>query len=307
MHMTLAFRLTKLSYITALSVFSMSMSVAALAADSPAKPGLVIVEAEGVAITSLDLEAELMKAPPDVRNSLFFRKDGLAQLASNLLMRRVLAKQAEASTVVQDPVTKSALQLARDRVLSDAQLVRMDQMNKPTEAVLEQRAREIYRAEGNRFEVAEEVQASHILLLSTEPDAEQKAAQILADVKAGKDFAELAKASSQDPGSGSKGGDLGFFKRGRMVKEFEDTAFKMKVGEVSDVIKSQFGYHIIKVTDRKEPGKQPFEQVRDALMNEASQKILTEGRIKAGEKIMSGAKAHPEALDAYVASQPRSN
>ncbi len=246
-----------------------------------------------------------MKAPPDVRNSLFFRKDGLAQLASNLLMRRVLGKQAEAAGVAESPVFRSALQLARDRVLSDVQLARLDQINKPSEAALEQRAREIYRADTTRFEVVEEVQASHILVLSTDTDAEQKAAQILADLKAGKDFAELAKAKSQDPGSGSKGGDLGFFKRGRMVKEFEDAAFKMKVGDVSDVIKSQFGFHIIKVTDRKEPGKQPFEQVRESLIAEAGQKILTEGRIKAGEAIMSRAKANPEALDAYVASQPK--
>lgn len=298
-------RISSLTRLTAILAVSLPLATVAQAADAPGQG--VIIEAQGVAITVYDLDAEIMKAPPEVRAGLFARKEALAQLASNLLMRRVLAKQAETSGAANTPVFKAAVQVSRDRVLSDVQLARLDQINKPTDAALEQRAREIYRADAGRFEIAEEVQASHILILSTEADAEQKAAQILVDLRAGKDFAELAKAKSQDPGSGSKGGDLGFFKRGRMVKEFEDAAFKMKVGDTSDVIKSQFGFHIIKVTDRKESGKQSFEQVRETLIAEASQKILNDARIKAGEAIMSRAKANPAALDAYVASQPKAN
>lgn len=75
------------------------------------------------------------------------------------------------------------------------------------------------------------------------------------------------------------------------------------MGELSGLVKTQFGYHIIKVTDRKEAGKQPFDEVRNTLLQEVTQKILTEGRIKAGQQIMQHAKTHPEALDAYVASQ----
>lgn len=264
-----------------------------------------IIEADGISITTLDLEAELSKAPPDVKASLMQQPDALAQLASNLLMRRALAKQAEVAGLAKDPLTQAAVQLWKDRVLSDIQLARLDQMNRPSDMVLEQRARDVYRAETKRFAVNEEVKASHILILSTTENAEAKAAEVLEELKAGKNFEELAKAHSQDPGSGAKGGDLGFFGRGRMVKEFEETAFAMKPGELSGVVKSQFGYHIIKVTERKEPGKQPYEEVRDTLYKEVAQKVQTEARVKAGQQIMQGAKTHPEALDAFMASQQK--
>lgn len=89
------------------------------------------------------------------------------------------------------------------------------------------------------------MRASHILVKS-----EGLAQDILNQIKSGKDFAELAKKHSECP-SGKRGGDLGFFTRGRMVKEFEDAAFGMESGQVSNPVKTQFGYHIIKVTETK--------------------------------------------------------
>ena len=90
-----------------------------------------------------------------------------------------------------------------------------------------------------------EVRASHILVKT-----ETEAHNILSQIKAGKDFAKLAKAHSSCP-SGKQGGDLGFFKRGRMVKEFEDAAFRLDIGKVSDPVRTQFGYHLIKVTEKR--------------------------------------------------------
>lgn len=301
--MTRSTRLSKLSPSAALLVlvFACNASWAQGARPAPA----VIIEADGVGITTLDLEAELSKAPAELKASLMLQPDALAQLASNLLMRRALAKQAETGGLAKDPLSQAALQLSKDRVLSDIQLARLDQINRPSDMVLDQRAREVYRAEAKRFAINEEVRASHILILSTTENAEAKAAEVLAELKAGKDFEELAKIHSQDPGSGAKGGDLGNFSRGRMVKEFEDTAFQLKAGELSGIVKSQFGYHIIKVTERKESGKQPFEEVRDALYKEVAQKIQNEGRVKAGQQIMQRAKTHPEALDAFLAGQKK--
>lgn len=301
--MTRSIRLFTLSSSAVLLAFALSGN-AAWAQGAKSAP-VVIIEAEGVSITTLDLEAELSKAPPDVKASLMQQSEALAQLASNLLMRRVLAKQAEVAGLAKTPLNQSVVQLWKDRVLSDIQLARLDQINRPSDMVLEQRARDVYRAETKRFAINEEVKASHILILSTTENAEAKAAEVLEELKAGKNFEELAKAHSQDPGSGAKGGDLGFFGRGRMVKEFEDIAFQLKVGELSGVVKSQFGYHIIKVTERKEPGKQPFEEVRDTLYKEVLQKIQTEGRVKAGQQIMQRAKTHPEALDAFLAGQKK--
>jgi foldase protein PrsA len=104
----------------------------------------------------------------------------------------------------------------------------------------------------------EQVKASHILV-----ETEEKAKELLKKVKNGDDFAELAKENSTCP-SKEKGGDLGYFQRGQMVPEFDQVAFSLKVGEVSDVVKTQFGYHIIKLMDKKEETLK-FEEVRGQI------------------------------------------
>lgn len=125
----------------------------------------------------------------------------------------------------------------------------------------------------DRFTEQEQVRASHILI-PIAPDADdaakaaarKKAEDVLAKVKAGGDFAALAKESSGDPGSASKGGDLGFFPRGRMVAPFEEAAFTLTPGTVSEIVESPFGLHIIKVDEKKAGGPQPIEQVRDQIV-----------------------------------------
>lgn len=265
----------------------------------------MILESGTAKITTQDLEAELSKAPPEAKASIVLRPDALAQLASNLLMRRVLAQEAEKNGLQNSPVNQATLQLARDRVMSDLQLQHLDERNRPSSMMLEQRARDVYRAEGaKRFAIPEEVRASHILIAKGD-GAEQKAKALLQDLKNGKDFEALAKEHSADPGSGAKGGDLGVFGRGRMVKPFEDAAFALQPGQLSDVVESQFGYHIIKLTERNPGGVKPYEEVRETLYQEITQRMLNESRMKAGEQIMKTAKTYPEALDAFIASQKK--
>jgi foldase protein PrsA len=110
------------------------------------------------------------------------------------------------------------------------------------------------------FAQEEQVQASHILV-----EDEAKAKEVKEKLDAGEDFAELAKEYSTDTGSAESGGDLGFFGKGAMVAEFEDKAFSMKVDEISDPVKSEFGYHIIKVTDKKEAKEGNFEDSKDEI------------------------------------------
>jgi len=134
-------------------------------------------------------------------------------------------------------------------------------------------ARKYYDEHQAEFGAAEERQASHILILAaaTAPQAEQdaaraKAQQLLLEVKkAPAKFTELAKQNSQDPGSATNGGDLGFFARGMMVKPFDDAVFALKVGEISDVVKSDFGYHIIKLAAIKPSRAKPLAEVRDEI------------------------------------------
>jgi peptidyl-prolyl cis-trans isomerase D len=136
-----------------------------------------------------------------------------------------------------------------------------------------------YDSHQTDFGTAEERQASHILITvaPTAPQAEQDAAKSKAESllqqlkKAPAKFAELAKANSQDPGSAVKGGDLGYFGRGMMVKPFEDAAFALKNGEISELVRSDFGYHIIKLTGIKAARVLPFDEAREGIANKLRQ------------------------------------
>jgi peptidyl-prolyl cis-trans isomerase D len=129
------------------------------------------------------------------------------------------------------------------------------------------------------FGTPEERQAAHILIpvIATASQAEQdtakaKATQLLQQAKqTPAKFAELAKLNSQDPGSATKGGDLGFFGRGMMVKPFDDAAFALKVGEISELVRSDFGYHIIKLTAIKPSRVLPFDEAREGIVNKLRQ------------------------------------
>jgi peptidyl-prolyl cis-trans isomerase D len=138
--------------------------------------------------------------------------------------------------------------------------------------VSEQDARAYYEQNKARYTTPEQRRASHILV-KVEPgasDAQKKAARakaedILARLKAGADFAALAKAESQDPGSAASGGDLGFFTRDTMVKPFADAAFALGQGETSGVVESEFGYHVIRVTEIRPATQRDFEAVRASI------------------------------------------
>lgn len=139
--------------------------------------------------------------------------------------------------------------------------------------------RKHYDEHQNEFGTLEERQAAHILISvnATAAQAEQDAARVKAEklleqVKQDPaKFAELAKANSQDTGSAAKGGDVGFFGRGMMVKPFEDAAFALKEGEISGLVKSDFGYHIIKLLSVKPSRVLPFEEAREGILNKLRQ------------------------------------
>jgi peptidyl-prolyl cis-trans isomerase D len=140
-------------------------------------------------------------------------------------------------------------------------------------AVNEQDLRTYYEQNAGRISGQEERRASHILIAAPKdaapPEREKAKAQaeeLLAQIrKSSGSFAELAKKHSQDPGSAANGGDLDFFTRGAMTKPFEDATFSLKKGEVSGVVETEFGYHIIMLTDIKSPRQRSFEEVRPEL------------------------------------------
>lgn len=125
-----------------------------------------------------------------------------------------------------------------------------------------------YKQNLQQYQTPEEVRASHILFKTegkTEADVQAKAEEVLKRAKAGEDFDALAKQYSEDESNSGKGGDLGYFPRGAMVPEFENAAYAMKTGEISDLVKTSFGFHIIKKVDHKQATTRPVSDVRTEL------------------------------------------
>lgn len=154
----------------------------------------------------------------------------------------------------------------------------------------------------------DEVKASHILIstqdkngkpLSEEKkkEAKEKAEKLLKQAKSGEEFSKLAKENSDDPGSAANGGDLGFFTKGQMVPEFEKAAFALKPGQISEIVETDFGYHIIKVTDKVDeqiPFKDVKESIKTTLLNEKFttqiQKLIKDSKIEKNEELVKKAK-----------------
>ena len=131
----------------------------------------------------------------------------------------------------------------------------------------EEEIKEYYEANKSKYSKGASVHAKHILV-----DNEEKCTELLNAITSGeKVFEDVAKESSSCP-SGANGGDLGEFGRGQMVKEFEDAAFAAEVGHIVGPVKTQFGYHLIKVEDKKEAGESNLEEVKDQIRAELSQK-----------------------------------
>jgi peptidyl-prolyl cis-trans isomerase D len=162
-----------------------------------------------------------------------------------------------------------------------------------------------YEENIEQYSTPEQVRASHILLQTggkDEGEVRQRAESILKQVKGGADFAEIARKVSEDEGSASQGGDLDYFGRGRMVPEFEEVAFALEPGQISDLVRSQFGFHIIKVVDKRPATTRALDEVRDQIAEQlayerAQQQATTlaeqlRGAIRSAADLDEAAKTH---------------
>ena len=263
----------------------------------------VLVSGQGVTIDTKEIQTELERIPQEGRAQLA-RPEAMQNNVANIYARRVLAQDALKEGLDKNPLVLAAIEKARERILSDAMLEKIDQKNQPSLQDLEAWAQSSYKANAKKYELPEQVRASHILIRTAEPDAKAKAEAILKELRAGADFAQVAKAKSQDPGSAAKGGDLGFFARGRMIKPFEDTAFGMaKAGDISGVSESPFGFHIIRLDEKKPAGLQPFAEVKDTLLRQAQNEILNKGRFDEKDRILKGATFNAPAIEALAKAQ----
>jgi peptidyl-prolyl cis-trans isomerase C len=201
-----------------------------------------------------------------------------------LVDMKIVAKAAEAKKVGDNEAFKKRLAFTRDRLLMDSLLTEEGKAGADDAAL-----RKVYDEAAKQISAEQEVHARHILV-----ETEDEAKAVVAELKKGADFAELAKKKSKDPGA-SDGGDLGFFTKDQMVPEFSAAAFALEPGKVSDPVKSQFGWHVIKVEEKRNRKAPEFEQVKGQLETYAVRKAQAEyvAKLRAAAKIERLDKAAP--------------
>ena len=241
----------------------LALTTTAFAQEQASADNPVVAKVNGTEIHRTEVELIAQSLPDQMRQV------PLAQLFPMLLDRvidfKLLEAEAEKQNIGDDPELAPALAQARANVLRDAML-RQTVDAGSTEDVLKARYEEMKQDENFAYE---EVHARHILL-----ETEEDAKAVITELESGIDFAELAKEKSTGP-SGPQGGDLGYFKKGQMVPEFGDAAFSMEIGSTSpEPIKTQFGFHVIKVEDKRnvEP---TFEETEPQIRQDVARTIVT--------------------------------
>jgi len=264
------------------------LSLAALmifsaAALSPAY-SKVLARVNGVEITDEDvrLAADDMGGgvPPELEGA-----QREAYIIDYLIDMRLVARKAETEKFGDDADFRKRIALLRDKALMEALLTKVGR-----DSATESELKKVYETAAGAQARSMEMRARHILV-ETEPQA--KAA--LRRVRAGEDFAKVADELSKDPGS--KGGDLGWFAKERMVPEFGEAAEKMQPGQLSEPVKSQFGWHIIKLEERREKPFPPLAEVRDQVERYVVQKAQSEVilALRSAAKIEREAPSEPTA------------
>lgn len=248
---------------TTTAIGMLLLTATAFAQDQTAADDPVVATINGDEVRRTEVEIIAQSLPEQMRNV------PMEQIYPMLLDRvidfKLLEAEAEEQKIGDDPELQEALAQARANVLRDAML-RKSVDSGSTEEALKARYEEMKKEEGFSYE---EVHARHILLAS-----EEDAKAVISDLEGGADFVELAKEKSTGP-SGPEGGDLGYFKMGQMVPEFGDAAFGMEIGSTSsEPVKTQFGFHVIKVEDKRkvEPS---FEETEPQIRQDLARTIVT--------------------------------
>lgn len=206
-------------------------------------------------ITEMDLKAALGRFAPDKQKYLE-TEQGRTQLIDQLINFETFSNYGTELKLDEEIAFKEQMEAVKKEILVQYTIQKV--MNEAT--VTEEEASDYYTANKDMFKVKEQVSAKHILV-----ETEEKAKEIKTEIDGGVAF-ELAAAKYSSCPSNQEGGNLGSFSRGQMVPEFEDVAFSLEVGAVSDAVKTQFGYHLIKVEAKQDASEKTFEEVKSNIM-----------------------------------------
>jgi peptidyl-prolyl cis-trans isomerase C len=224
------------------------------------------IKESDLALAEAEVGPEVATLPPGTRRRV---------LVEYLIETKLMADAADAEKLTSGPDFERRLEYWKTRAMRDAYFEKNIKAS-----ISEALAKGIYDDKVKMIPPEDEVEARHILV-----DTEEKAKELYDKVTKGEDFAKLAEANSNDPGSKADGGKLGYFGKGQMVKEFEEAAFALKKGEVSKPVKTQFGWHVIKVEDRRQKALPTFDEVKDKIIGnmvqQKGQQVARELRDKA--------------------------
>jgi peptidyl-prolyl cis-trans isomerase C len=219
----------------------------------------VAATVRGRPITVLELEAAIEELPP-VYKSRYSTPEGRKEFLDKMVRDRIVELHAREAGFIDDPRVVASLREARMRILNEEFFAREV---RDSVQVSEKEVQEYYEAHKQEYKKPEEVKVRHILT-----ETEEEARRILGELEAGKSFEDLAADFSIDIRTNERGGDLGFITRGRTVKEVEEVAFALETGQVSDVVKSRFGYHIVKVEEKRPESTRSLEDMRQLVVGE---------------------------------------
>lgn len=225
----------------------------------------ILATVNGKEIRENDLNMAMARFPQE-NQQFFATEQGKEQLLEQLISFELVHKYAEEENLSETKEYKSQLEILKKDLLIQAGVKSV--LDAVT--VTDEEIKTFYEGNPEMFRGEASVRAKHILV-----DNEEKAKEVKAAINGGISFEDAAKEHSSCPSS-SQGGDLGFFTRGRMVPEFEEAAFELAIGEVSEPVQTQFGYHLIKVEEKTAENAKSFEEVKDQLKaNLLSQKQNT--------------------------------
>ena len=216
-----------------------------------------------------------------------------------LIDMKIVAKAAEDKKIADTDDFKRRVAFTRNRLLMDSLLA-----SEGKAATTDEAMKKVYEDAAKQISGEQEIHARHILV-----ETEDEAKAVKAELDKGADFAELAKKKSKDPGA-SDGGDLGFFTKDQMVPEFSEAAFKLEPGQISDPVKSQFGWHVIKVEEKRARKAPDFDQVKGQIETYVTRKaqadyvskLRAEAKIERMDQPAAGAK--PDAMAKPDAAKP---
>lgn len=283
------------------SLCAMAFAVVAIHTPAQGADGPALVYGPQTKVTTEDVLAESGRAAQEVRAKLLVEPDAIANTATNIYVRRILAERARAEGVGETPELRLIRQLLEERLLSDAYMNKVANAEVPDDATLEKLARTEFNAFPEKFIRPEQVHVHHILIAPPgDPEARKKAEEILAALKSGANFEETALSQSADKASAAMGGDLGYITKGKTVAEFQEAAFALtEKGQLSEVVATPYGYHIIRLDEHLKEGPQAFEQVRDMIKAKLANDFRRRAIDNLTKQVTADAKPNEAAIQAF--------